>query len=331
MPINGAHLTNTPQFIGMLYNADPVRTTFLSIIGGAGGGRAKFTSNPEFATSVTYNIGNGSQPAISEEAALTVRIRAAVVKTQAKNVTQIFQDFVQITRRREAAFGRLTGVHTAGTSPEDSDELGFQLNAAIAKNARDINYTFINGTYSEEGLTDGSKADKTRGILSAITTNVVDASSGALSKTMLDQLFLKLFNLGTGTIDGVTLLVTAANKQKITAIYKADNTIAVPRDRFVAGINVTSIVTDFGTCQIAIDNDMPNDTILAFNLNDETGRQIISPVHGQVPAREGETKTDGYMLIQKLPIAGGSQYEIYHETGLDHGPEMYHGKIINLT
>ena len=61
-----AYLTNTPNFLGMLFNSNINKTQFLTLIGGVDGTNAMITSNPEFPISVRYAMSNGSQPAITE-------------------------------------------------------------------------------------------------------------------------------------------------------------------------------------------------------------------------------------------------------------------------
>ena len=314
-------LPNSPNYIGMLYNSDPRKTTFLQVIGGLG---AKYTTNPEFPTSVEYEIGTPSQPVISENESLVFGTPTTYVKTQYKNVTQIFQEFATISRRRTSAEGRLAGINTIGGQPEETSEESFQINRAIQKTARDVNYTLINGTYDDTGLTDPSVACTTRGMLESITTNVVDAGLTALSKDYIDALVKGVFDNGPASLDQTMLFVNSTKKQEITEIYSIVPQIQPEEDRFRAGLSVERIVTDFGEMYIAVDNDVPADVVMAVTLVDNDGNQIVSPVHARL-------ENGDFLLVKEISQTGGKSYEIYHETGLDHGPEFYHGKIINLT
>lgn len=314
-------LTNSPNYLGMLYNSDPRKTTFLQVIGGLG---ASYTTNPEFPTSVEYEIGNPSQPAISENDSLTFGTPTTYVKSQYKNVTQIFQEFATISRRRTSAEGRLSGINTVGGQPEETSEESFQINRAIQKTARDVNYTLINGTFSDAGLTNSAVATTTRGMLEAITTNVVNAGLTALTKDMIDELVKGIFDNGPRALNDTMLFVNSTKKQEITQIYGVVPYLQVEENRFRAGINVERIVTDFGELLIAVDNDVPSDTVMAVTLVDDDGNQIVRPVHARL-------ENGDFLLIKEISQTGGKSYEIYHETGLDHGPEFYHGKIIDLT
>lgn len=314
-------LTNSPNYIGMLYNSDPRKTAFLQVIGGLG---AKYTTNAEFPTSVEYEIGTPSQPAIAENDSLVFGTPTTYVKTQYKNVTQIFQEFATVSRRRTTSEGRLAGINTVGGQPEETSEESFQINRAIQKTARDVNWTLINGTYSDAGLTNPAVATTTRGMLEAITTNVVDAGTTALTKDLLDQLVKAIFDNGPASLDDTALFVNSTKKQEITNIYGIVPLVDVEDDRYKAGVSIDIIVTDFGEVAVVTDNDVPADTVMGVTLRDNDGNQIVAPVHGRL-------ENGDFLLVKEISQTGGKSYEIYHETGLDHGPEFYHGKIINLT
>lgn len=319
-----------PNFIGMLYNANPKKTAFLQTIGGMG---QKFTTNTEFPTNVDFTIAASSQPSISESTAFAgTTPPISVLKTQKKNVTQIFQEFVSITRHKRANLGRISGINTTGTSPMETDERAWQINKALEKMARDVNFTLLNGIFVDTGLTDENVANGTRGIFEAIVTNLVDAGTTALTKTQLDILIKDVFDNGPNSLDDTVLFVNSTKKQAITNIYGQTPLLEVDRDRFRSGINVTKIVTDFGELIVVVDNDVPNTKILLATLRDNEGNQLISPVHAQLDASEiGGSLENAFLIIKDISQTGGQKFEIYQETGLDHGPEYYHGKIINLT
>ena len=159
---NGAALlTNTPNFLGILFNSNVNKTQFLTLIGGTDGANAEITTNPEFPVSVTYAQANGSQPSISENESMGTANPTYFGLSQAKNVIQIFQEDVAISRLRERASGRLSGINTAGQMPEETDEEALQILLHLEKMKRDMNYTALNGVYSDAGLTDSSEDLKT--------------------------------------------------------------------------------------------------------------------------------------------------------------------------
>lgn len=95
-----------------------------------------------------------------------------VTRSQLTNVTQIFQKSVAISYGKQSNMGTLQGINVAGQQANPMDELAFQVSRRMAKIAQDIEYTFINGKYAK--ATTDAEANKTRGLLTAITTNELD-------------------------------------------------------------------------------------------------------------------------------------------------------------
>ena len=154
------------NYSGMLFNRGNTRTPLSSIIGG----HAKTTNHVEFVTGQEYTGGGaGSQPEISENASLTAPDASIVTREQKTNVTQIFQEAVGISYAKQSNMGTLSGVNIANQQANPMNELDFQVAAKMQKIARDIEYTFINGTYNK--ATSDNTVNKTRGLVPAITTN----------------------------------------------------------------------------------------------------------------------------------------------------------------
>ena len=155
------------NYSGMLFNKGNTRTPLSAIIGG----RAKTTNHVEFVTGQEYTAGGGgSQPEISENASLTAPAASVVTREQKTNVTQIFQESVGISYAKQSNMGTLAGVNIANQQANPVNELDFQVAAKIQKINRDIEYTFINGVFNK--ATSDATANKTRGLIPAITTNV---------------------------------------------------------------------------------------------------------------------------------------------------------------
>jgi len=312
-----AYLNNTPNFLGMLFNSNVRKTQFLSLIGGTDGANALITSNPEFPISVEYAIGNPSQPAISEADSVGVATPTYFGLTQAKNVIQIFQEDLTVSRFRERATGRLSGINTAGQEPEENSEIALQIKIHLEKIKRDMNYTAINGVYSATGLTDEDEPTKTRGIVSAITTNVIT------DEIVTDQDYIDSVNamikavFDKGAFDTPTLVVNSTDKVKLSKAYHTVNLTEVDADRFVAGVGVNQIVTDFGqSVYVIVDNDVPANTLLLVDI------AFVKPVFTR------DKETGEIIAIKPLSQRGGNSYEIYAEFGLDHGAEFNHGKFV---
>ena len=311
-----ALLTNTPNFLGMLFNSNVKKTQFLTAIGGTDGANALITTNPEFPLSVNYSLSDPSQPAISENASVGAINPTYFGLTQGKNVIQIFTEDVVVSNLRERATGRLSGINTAGEMPEETSELALQVALHLEKMKRDMNYTALNGVYSDEGLTDSSKVLKTRGILAGITTNVVEKTISTVEdfKDAVLELIKKVYD--KGMFDTPTLVVNSTDKVYLSKAFVQTNLTQVDADRFTAGVGVNEIVTDFGkSVYVIVDNDVPEKTILLADL------AYVKPVFTR------DVETGEVISVKPAPQRNGNAVNIYAEFGLDYGAEFNHGKL----
>lgn len=307
-----ASLVNTPNFLGMLFNSNINKTQFLSLIGGTDGANALITSNPEFPISVRYALDNPSQPAITEAASVGSATPTYFGLSQDVNVIQIFQEDVTVSRLRERSMGRLSGINTAGMTPDHTDEEAMQIMLHIEKMKRDMNYTALNGVYSNAGLSSSASALKTRGIIAAITSNIV---VGDLDADNIDVLIQKVFD--KGAFQQPTLFVNSGNKIALSKLFLSQGLTEIERDRMTAGVHVEQIVTDFGrSVYVVVDNDVPSDVILLADL------PFVKPVFTR------DKDTAEIITVKPLSQRGGKSFELYAEFGLDHGVEFYHGKLV---
>lgn len=312
-----ALLTNTPNFLGMLFNSNVRKTQFLTAIGGTDGANALITSNPEFPLSVDYAIADPTQPAITENESIGAIKPTYFGLNQGTNVIQIFTEDVVVSNLRERAKGRLSGVNTAGEMPEETSELALQVKLHLEKMKRDMNYTAINGVKKVEGLTDSSKALQTGGILAGITTNVANAviADDVDFKDAVLDLIKKVYD--KGTFETPTLVVNSTDKVKLSKAFVTTNLTSVDADRFTAGVGVSEIVTDFGkSVFVIVDNDMPEKTILLADL------AYVKPVFTR------DVETGEIISVKPLGQRNGNAVNIYAEFGLDYGAEFNHGKLV---
>ena len=317
MPQGNALLTNTPNFLGMLVNSHVRKTQFLSAIGGTDGANALITTNPEFPLSVNYTIGDPTQPAISENTAIGAITPSYFGLSQGVNVIQIFTEDVVVSNLRERAKGRLSGVNTAGEYPEQNSELALQVQLHLEKMKRDMNYTALNGAYSADGLTDSAKPLKTRGILAGITTNAITTNITDLIEytDAVSDLIKQVFD--NGMFDTPTLVVNSTEKVKLSKTFQMANLTQVDANRFVAGVGVSEIITDFGkSIFIIVDNDMPEKTLLLADLS------YVKPVFTR------DVETGAVISVKPGPQRNGHSVNIYAEFGLDYGAEFNHGKLV---
>lgn len=317
MNSGNALLTNTPNFLGMLFNSNVRKTQFLTAIGGTDGANALITSNPEFPLSVDYAIANPSQPNISENDSVGAINPTYFGLTQGTNVIQIFTEDVVVSNLRERARGRLSGINTAGEMPEETSELALQVKLHLEKMKRDMNFTALNGVKDDTGLTNSATALKTGGIIAGITTNVVanaDVSTSEKFKDAVMELIKKVYDKGMFELP--TLVVNSTDKVKLSKAFTETNLTEVDRNRFVAGVGVNEIITDFGkSVYVIVDNDVPTGTILLADL------AYIKPVFTR------DVETGEIISVKPLPQRNGNAVSIYAEFGLDYGAEFNHGKL----
>lgn len=309
MAISGQVTTyNQTNYVGELFNITPTETVFLSSIGGLNGARGIRATEFGFQTE---DLPAASQPAHLE--GQDAPTATAQTRTAVTNVTQIFHESVEVSYSKQASIHQIASGFL-GVQPV-TDEFQHQLNLKITKTARDLNYTFLRGTYAKPA--DNSSARKTRGMLSAVSTNAIAASGAALSKTMLQQLWRSMADNGALFRDMVMYL-PSLQKQRVTDIYAY-----APTDRNIGGVNIKQIETDFGMIGVVFERHMPNDSILVAEMT------VLQPVFTEIPDQAGGFK--GVFFYEELAKVGAAERgQLYGEIGLDHGPELYHGKITGL-
>ena len=133
------------NYSGMLFNKGNTRCPLSSILGG----REKTTNHVEFVTGQEYTTAGGTQPAISETASLTAPEATVVTRTQKTNVTQIFHESVGVSYAKQSNMGTLSGINITNQQENPMNELDFQVAAKIQKVNRDIEFTFVQGTYNK--------------------------------------------------------------------------------------------------------------------------------------------------------------------------------------
>ena len=229
----------TPNYSGLLFNKGNTRTPFSSMIGG----KTKYTDHVEFAVGQEYTTDGGTQPAISEAASLTAPEASVKKRKQTTNVTQIFQESVGISYAKMSNMGTLSGLNVTGQKANPADELAFQVDAKMKKIARDIEYTYLNGVYAKADS--DTKANKTRGILPAITSNIVDAAGKPLTVWMLADA-LKVIYESNAPTNGLVVWLDAISMFQLNADAQMNGNTIVPASREVNGISLSKVLTPLG-------------------------------------------------------------------------------------
>lgn len=300
------------NYSGMLFNKGNTRTPLSSIIGG----RAKTTNHVEFITGQEYTAGGtGAQPSISETASLTAPDATVVTREQKTNVTQIFQESVGVSYAKQSNMGTLSGVNIENQQANPMNELDFQAAAKIQKVNRDIEYTFINGVYNR-AATDAA-VNKTRGLVTAITSNVKAMGSKPLGLWDVADMVKKIYEANAPT-QGLVLWCDAVTLFQINADAVQNGLTVAPAAREVNGIALSSVVTPIGVVYLYLGECLPKGTALLLDLD------VLAPVFQPVPGK-------GNFFLEPLAKTGaGEKYQLFGQIGIDHGPEWYHGKFTGI-
>jgi len=309
-----ATVWNCPNYTGELYLIGANQTPFLNMVGGLQGGTIRTVGDFQFPLAQPWSLEAASQPAITETTSLTAPTPWTYVRGQDNNTVQIFQRQVSVSYAKQSVIGQITadgttGLAELGVQPVQN-ERDFQISAHMRQIAVDADYTFLNGTYQQ--ATAANVAAKTRGIITACTTNTVDASSATLTRDILNELLREMATNGAQFMNPV-LFCNAFQKQKISEIYGY-----APADRNVGGFNINQIETDFAILGIVWAPNVPADDLLIADL------AVCSPVFLPVPEK-------GVLFYEELSRTGASEKgQIYGQMGIDYGPEEYHGTITSL-
>ena len=303
---------NTPNYSGMLFNKGNTKTPFSTMIGA----HRKTTNHTEFVTGQEYETAEGSQPEISEAESLTAPDASGVKREQKTNVTQIFQESVGISYGKMSNMGTLSGINVAGQQANPISEEDFQVAAKMAKIGQDIEYTFLNGVYQKS--TGDNVPNKSRGLLTAIESNIVDAGGKMLSFMLLCEA-MKCIDDSNGDTTNLVLGLDSTGRLQLNADAAANGLTIVSAGREINGIAVDQVLTPLGTVYLKTLKYLPTGTVALFDPS------IMAPVEQIVPGK------GNFFLEELAKVGAGTKKQIFGQIGLDHGPEWYSAKITNLS
>ncbi|MFD3574768.1 DUF5309 family protein [Streptomyces sp. NPDC058644] len=133
-----------------------------------------------------------------------------------------------------------------------------------------------------------------------------------------DLLQMTYDNGGISEQATATLLSNSAQKRAVSRAFANAYGKFQETSRTVGGVDVTTIVTDFGTLNLMLDRHMPQDTLCVASL------EQLRPVFLNVPGK-------GVMFEEPLAKTGASdEVQIYGEVGLEYGNERTHGVLTGL-
>lgn len=304
---------NLPNYVGDLFNASPEDTPLLSSIGGLTGGESVGSKLFEWQG---YDLRDAEDNRQRLEGA-DAPDGEHRVRYNASNVVEIHQEAVEVsytkqatTRQRDTAGQPVVQI---GSTAIPADELAWQLEQQFKQIARDVEKTFITGTFANPN--DNQSPRKTRGLIQAIETNVMD--SGETAATLTEDDVLDLFqevweNGGIQETEGRTVIVNAALKRALTRIFIKDKGYE-EATRNVGGVNLQTFETDFGRANIMLNRYMPANQLVVASLED------LKPAFLEIPGK-------GHFFAEPLAKTGSAdKVQIYGEIGLQYGNERKHG------
>lgn len=176
-----------PNYVGELFTVTPTDTPFLSSIGGLTGGRRTTSTLVQWQG---YDLRDASATRQRLEGANAPTAEARV-RFNVTNVVEIHQEAVETSYTKLAATGQYhsTGsahpgsVGIAGSNPV-MDEQAWQVQRALEQIARDVERTFIAGTFHNPAT--NATARRTRGIMEATTTNVANKLPAAIGTATIE-------------------------------------------------------------------------------------------------------------------------------------------------
>ena len=191
----------------------------------------------------------------------------------------------------------------------------FCLRIVVMRSLTPCLYTFINGVYQK--ATKDSEANKTRGLVPAITSNVKAMASKPLGLWDIADMVKKIYGANAPT-EGLVLWCDAVTLFQINADAVQNGLTVVPADRTINGIALSSVVTPIGKVYLYLGEFLPAGTAMLLNLS------VLAPVYQPVPGK------GNFFLEQLAKTGAGEKYQLFGQIGLDHGPEWYHGKFTGI-
>jgi hypothetical protein len=316
--------TNVVSYLGELFRSGRRPNNFLKMIGGIQGGVMETTSR-QFPVAVLYSLRAPSQSYVAEEGANAPTAQTRSL-TQATNVIEIHQETVQLTYlgSSEKAVGGIVPLpQGAANGPvQNPRSEAWQVMTAMDTISQDLNFAFVQGVYANPSDATAS-ALQTRGITSAIVTNLVD-NSAVTASAVTDTIYRGyiealvqqvVISNGYNPDETWTFFGDATQYANIQAAYEAQGTIYLQPETEFAGIKIRRILTRYGTVNIVLEPDMPANQVLLADL------RVVSPVGMAVPGK-------GILFAEPLAKTGSADnIQIYGQLGLDHGPEFCHGLL----
>jgi hypothetical protein len=284
-----------PNYQGQLFGLTPADTPLLSTIGGLTGGGKTLASEFEWQT---YDLRAAGQNTVVEGA--TAPTAQARVRGNVRNVCEIHQETVSLSYTKQASIQQMTTPSSAPYNSADGlgdsgqvDEMTLQLGASIKQIARDVNFSFWNGVYRLP--TSNSNSRRTRGLLNAVTTNVIDKSV----VSYVD------FSSATDTITGTHAL---SNGDKVVFTDVGDTPLQIGRVYYVVNISTTvsfKVALTSGGAAITLGTSTSNldmHKLWATDLTTAVFEDLVQAVFDNGGLTDGATATVACNSAQKRAL-----------------------------
>lgn len=312
-----------PNYTGELYQVSPTETPFTSAIGGLTlSGLSEGQNQGESASTefewTTADIRTTSAGNTQVEGA-TAPTANSQSRSNVTNVVEIHQSKVSVSYSKIAAYGLKSGTNNALPS-NVTRESDFQIGQELRAIAVDVEKSFISGTYAKP--VNNSTARKTRGILTAITTNV-SANGGtnrALTKAIFDAHLATMHSNGALFNETTVVMAGASQKINLSNVYAAATLNSPTLTRNIGGVAIDTLITDFGVLGVMLNRWTPANKLAVLNLG------VCQPVWLSVPG-----KGTGLFAEPLAKVGASDDAQLYGEVGLEYGPETYHGLLADLS
>jgi hypothetical protein len=150
---------------------------------------------------------------------------------------------------------------------------------------------------------------------------VIPISTTAPTLDTYNGLFQRAYdNGGLGDVVNATIACNSSQKRNLTATYAAAYAKSDPLagTRNVGGVNLTTIETDFGTLNIMLDRQLPQDALAIVSLE-------------QLEPFFLENEEFGHFYEEPLAKVGSAKRsQLYGEVGLQYGNEKAHAQLRGL-